>query len=64
MTTAPRPHDVARREWQDKIVEAYRRGDRICDISAAFACASSYPTILARRRGLPIRKPECARAAR
>jgi len=42
-------------EQQSMILEAYQRGDPVVEIAERFQVHHSYPTLLARRRGLQTR---------
>lgn len=49
--SAPRLTD----ELKSEILSAYVAGDKLTVIAARFGCDQSYPTILARRRGVAVR---------
>lgn len=42
-------------EQQTQMLEAYQRGDPVIDIAERFGVHHSYPTLLARRRGIQTR---------
>jgi hypothetical protein len=43
-------------DQQASLLEAYARGDHVIDIAQRFKVHHSYPTLLARRRGIPTRR--------
>lgn len=40
------------------ILSAYTAGEPISAIAARFGCSTAYPGQLAKRRGIPLRRPE------
>lgn len=46
------------RQNYDAIISAYAEGEPISSIAARFGCSQTYPGQLAKRRGIPLRRPE------
>lgn len=46
------------KDQKNAIVVAYASGEKVADIAAKFGVDQSYATLLARRRGVPLRVPQ------